>query len=131
CTSLLSPWGPGAVRSASRRRAWSAGPGPHGAAVWGPGARGHQGHPLRVLAVNEEKESLMADPTMPALPAVRNLLEQQPDLLRALVEQTINTFLAPEADALCGAPYGQRSADRVNQRTGYRERRWDTRAGSI
>jgi transposase-like protein len=73
----------------------------------------------------------MADPTMPALPAVRNLLEQQPDLLRALVEQTINTFLAAEADALCGAPYGQRSAERVNQRNGYRERRWDTRAGSI
>jgi putative transposase len=73
----------------------------------------------------------MADPTMPALPAVRNRLEQQPDLLRALVEQTINTFLGAEADALCGASYGERSAERVNQRNGYRERRWDTRAGSI
>jgi transposase-like protein len=73
----------------------------------------------------------MADPTMPALPAVRNPFEAQPDLLRELVEQTVNALLSAEADALCGAPYGQRSAERSNRRNGYRERRWDTRAGSI
>ena len=83
------------------------------------------------LAVNEEKESLMADPTMAGLPAVRNPLLAEPDLLRSLVEQTVNAILSEEADGLCGAPYGVRSADRVNSRNGHRERRWDTRAGTI
>lgn len=73
----------------------------------------------------------MADPTMPSLPAARNPLEAQPDLLRELVECTVNALLSAEADALCGAPYGQRSEQRSNRRNGYRERRWDTRAGSI
>jgi transposase-like protein len=73
----------------------------------------------------------MADATMPGLPAVRNPLEAQPDLLRELVEQTVNALLSADADALCGAPYGVRSSERTNRRNGYRERRWDTRAGSI
>jgi transposase-like protein len=73
----------------------------------------------------------MADATMPGLPAVRNPLEAQPDLLRELVEQTVNALLSADADALCGAPYGARSSERTNRRNGYRERRWDTRAGSI
>jgi transposase-like protein len=73
----------------------------------------------------------MADPTMPALPAVRNQLVVQPDLLRELVEQTINALLSADADAVCGAGYGERSPERVNRRNGYRERDWDTRVGSI
>src|SRR5206468_4465899 len=36
-----------------------------------------------------------------------------------------------EADAVCGAPYGQRSQERVNSRNGYRTREWDTRAGTV
>jgi len=36
-----------------------------------------------------------------------------------------------EADSICGAEYGERNPDRVNQRNGYRTRRWDTRAGTI
>ena len=73
----------------------------------------------------------MADPTMPALPAVRNQLLSEPDLLRSLVEQTVNAILSEQADAVCGAGWGERSEDRTNQRNGYRERRWDTRAGTI
>jgi putative transposase len=73
----------------------------------------------------------MADPTMPALPAVRNYLMSEPDLLRGLVEQTVNAILSEQADSLCGAGWGERSSERVNQRNGYRERRWDTRAGTI
>lgn len=40
-------------------------------------------------------------------------------------------LMGAEADALCGAPYCQPSEDRVNYRNGYRDRRWDTRAGAI
>ena len=39
--------------------------------------------------------------------------------------------MGAEGDALCGAPYGERSPERVNSRNGYRARRWDTRAGTI
>ena len=39
--------------------------------------------------------------------------------------------MSAEADGLCGASYGKRDPERVNQRNGYRERRWDTRAGTI
>jgi transposase-like protein len=84
-------------------------------------------------AKTEKRESRhpMAESTMPALPAVRNQLVAEPDLLRELVEQTVNALLSADADALCGASYGERSAERTNQRNGYRERRWDTRAGTI
>jgi putative transposase len=73
----------------------------------------------------------MADNTMPGLPAVRNLVAGDPDLLRGLVEQTVNALLSADADAVCGADWGERSAERSNRRNGYRERRWDTRAGTI
>ena len=73
----------------------------------------------------------MADPTMPALSAVRNQLIDEPDLLRGLIEQTVNQILSAQADGLCGAGWGERSPERTNQRNGYRERRWDTRAGTI
>ena len=36
-----------------------------------------------------------------------------------------------EAYALCGAEYGERSAERTNQRNGYRQRRFDTRTGTL
>ena len=39
--------------------------------------------------------------------------------------------MGAEADAVCGAGYGERSPERVNRRNGYRERDWDTRVGSI
>ena len=54
-----------------------------------------------------------------------------PDLLRAMVQAFAEALMGADADALCGAPYGQPSADRVNYRNGYRQRRWDTRAGTI
>jgi transposase-like protein len=39
--------------------------------------------------------------------------------------------MGAEADALCGAALGERSAGRVNQRNGYRPRRLDTRVGTL
>jgi putative transposase len=39
--------------------------------------------------------------------------------------------MSAEADALCGAGYGERSVERTNSRNGYRQREWDTRAGTI
>ena len=54
-----------------------------------------------------------------------------PDLLRAMVKTFADALMSAEAGALCGAPYGQRSEERVNSRNGYRPREWDTRAGTV
>src|SRR6266571_2358323 len=63
---------------------------------------------------------------------LRKQLEQaSPDLLRAMVKDFAEALMGAEADALCGAPYGERSLERVNRRNGYREGDWDTRVGSI
>jgi putative transposase len=60
-----------------------------------------------------------------------NLEQPSPDLLRAMVKTFAGALMGAEADALCGAPHGQPSEERVNYRNGYRDRRWDTRAGTI
>src|SRR6478752_7552626 len=51
--------------------------------------------------------------------------------MRELLSTFINALLSAQADQVCGAPYGARSADRVNSRNGYRHRDLDTRAGTI
>jgi len=61
----------------------------------------------------------------------KRLEEASPDLLRAMVQDFAEALMSAEADALCGAAYGERSPERVNRRNGYRERDWDTRVGSI
>ncbi|GAA2731473.1 IS256 family transposase [Actinocorallia aurantiaca] len=55
----------------------------------------------------------------------------EPDLLRAMVQTMANALMSAEADAACGADYGERSGERVNSRNGYRAREWDTRAGTV
>ncbi|OKI58009.1 IS256 family transposase [Micromonospora sp. CB01531] len=54
-----------------------------------------------------------------------------PDVLQAMVKTFAQALMSAEADAICGAGYGQRSDERVNSRNGYRQREWDTRAGTI
>ena len=36
-----------------------------------------------------------------------------------------------ETGTLCGAAPGERSPERLNRRNGYRERDWETRAGTV
>jgi len=59
------------------------------------------------------------------------LAQASPDLLRAMVATFAGALMGAEADAVCGAGYGERSAERTSTRNGYRRRDWDTRAGSI
>jgi transposase-like protein len=61
----------------------------------------------------------------------KQLEEAHPDLLRAMVKEFAEALMSADADAVCGAGYGERSPERVNRRNGYRERGWDTRVGSI
>src|SRR5687767_11228101 len=59
------------------------------------------------------------------------LSQASPDLLRQMLTTFINTLMSAEADAVCGAEYGARSADRTNVRNGYRPWEFDTRAGTL
>ena len=58
------------------------------------------------------------------------LTTTSPDVLRELLSMFIHTLMGAEADVLCGAGYGQRSAERTNQRNGYRHRQFDTSSSS-
>jgi putative transposase len=58
------------------------------------------------------------------------LAQASPDLLRQLLTTFIDTLMSAEADAVCGAEYGQRSSERVNVRNGYRQREFDTRSST-
>lgn len=60
-----------------------------------------------------------------------HLSQASPDLLRRMLKTFVEALMSADAEVVCGADYNQRSEARTNSRNGYRERRWDTRAGSI
>lgn len=67
---------------------------------------------------------------------LRQLVEDRltgasPDLLRELLSMFVHALMGAEADAVCGAGYGQRSDERTNSRNGYRHRDFDTRVGTL
>jgi putative transposase len=65
--------------------------------------------------------------------ALLELIEKRgdADLVRELLAYAAERLMAVEVDGLCGAGHRERSLARTNQRNGYRERAWDTRAGRI
>lgn len=65
--------------------------------------------------------------------ALRALLEKGSDatFLREMIGFAAQRLMELETEGLCGAGHGERSADRRNQRNGYRERDWQTRAGTV
>jgi putative transposase len=65
--------------------------------------------------------------------ALLELIERRgdADLVRDLLAYAAERLMAVEVDGLCGAGHRERSLARTNQRNGYRERAWDTRAGRI
>jgi putative transposase len=72
--------------------------------------------------------------TLDAAGWLRNHLEGpdgDTDLARAMLAAFAEALMSAEASMQCQAAYGERSEERVNSRNGYRERRWDTRVGTI
>src|SRR5688572_30942151 len=53
------------------------------------------------------------------------------DLLKEMMAYVANRMMDLEVESLTGAAHGERSPARTNHRNGYRERAWETRAGTV
>jgi putative transposase len=64
---------------------------------------------------------------------LRTLLEKSSDadLLREMIGFTAQRLMELEVEGKTGAAYGEKSAERLVQRNGYRDRLWQTRAGTV
>lgn len=71
----------------------------------------------------------MTDPIM----SLQSFVEKSSDadLLREMIGFAAHRLMELEVEGLTGAAHGVRSPDRLTQRNGYRDRIWQTRAGTV
>jgi putative transposase len=64
---------------------------------------------------------------------LRSMLEKgtDADLLREMIGFAAHRVMELEVQGLTGAAPGERSAERLVQRNGYRDRDWETRARTV
>ena len=74
----------------------------------------------------------MVEPTMELMDWFRKQVEEaDADVLQEMVRIFAETLMDTDASAACNAGFNEKNPERTNTRNGYRERRWDTRAGTI
>ncbi len=96
---------------------------PQGVAIVGPDK-------VEVRPTNlSEGDSTMTSATM----ALAELAEKGADIdvLRQMVQFMAQRLMELDVEGRCGAGYDEKSPERLDSRNGYRERTWDTRAGSV
>jgi transposase-like protein len=88
---------------------------------------------LQTLRRNEGEDAMTVNNTIGAAELLRKYLESPAgsNLLGEMVKMAAELLMDADVDVLCNAGYGERSENRENSRNGHRERRWDTRAGTI
>jgi transposase-like protein len=84
---------------------------------------------VRIPTLILEEESTMTNATI----ALSELAGKGADIdvLRQMVQFMAQRLMEIDVDGRCGAGYDEKSAERINSRNGYRDRTWDTRAGSV
>jgi putative transposase len=68
-----------------------------------------------------------------AMMALTELIEKAPDadVLRPMLEFVAQRLMEMDVEGLCGAGYDEKNPARLNSRNGYRDRTWETRAGTV
>jgi putative transposase len=84
---------------------------------------------LVVTPINRTEKPTMTTDMM----SLQTLVEKSSDatLLRDMISFAAQRLMELEVSDLTGAGHGERSAERLTQRNGYRERDWETRAGTV
>jgi transposase-like protein len=64
---------------------------------------------------------------------LRAMIEKSPDadLLREMIGFAAQRLMELEVEGLTGAAYGEKTPERLAQRNGFRDRTWETRAGTV
>jgi putative transposase len=79
-----------------------------------------------------EVETTMTDATI-ALAGMAELADKGPDvdMLRQMVQFMAQRLMDLDVEGQCGAGYNEKNAERLNSRNGFRDRSWETRAGTV
>jgi transposase-like protein len=78
--------------------------------------------------------TLTKEPKMTSdMMSLRTLMEKSPDadFLREMIGFAAQRLMELEVGGLTGAAHGEKTPDRLVQRNGYRDRDWETRAGTV